>query len=143
MELIGDLSESDLDGYNYLPVALKGLKDDLKAVQWALDFSQKKTVKAKAGRGAPRKLQAIKIARAVAEHYLGLTGKEAKRNNRNDNAKSPCQELLAAVYEILGVKANAEHCLRVVAKEKRQDRKNEPTVERNRKIGKDKAIIAT
>jgi hypothetical protein len=138
MELIGGLSESDLEGHNYLPVALKRLKDDLYAIHTALKLVQKKSVEAKTDKGRPKNLLARRIAWAVAMHYSGRTGKESTRNNRNGNAKSPYQELLAAVYEILGVKANAEHYLRLVPKERKLANelveRNRKLVERNRKI---------
>jgi hypothetical protein len=64
-----------------------------------------------AGRGAPKKDLAAKIARTVAEHFYGLTGTRPTRITPPEGGKAhgPFLDLLATIYEILEVEASAEN----------------------------------
>jgi hypothetical protein len=64
-----------------------------------------------AGRGAPQKSQVTQVARTVAEHFYGLTGKRPTRITPPEGGKAhgPFLEFLATIYRILGIKASAEN----------------------------------
>jgi len=69
------------------------------------------TLRPIAGRGAPPKAQAAQIARTVAQHYYGLTGKRPTRVTPVDDGKaySPFRKLLAEIYRLLEVNASADN----------------------------------
>jgi hypothetical protein len=95
---LDSLSQSALAALSYQPAALQRLKTDLRILAAAAREGKVR----KAGR--PKQdgpSQATKIARAVAQHYCGLTNKAPTAHDQR------FVELLSAVYADLGVKAKA------------------------------------
>jgi hypothetical protein len=109
VEILDRLSETTLGALNYKPTALKELALKTRILHAAAqsasaEIAESKRAKPKAGRGRPPQVepsQPQKIARVVAQHYRGLTGKKATRYNAEFVA------LLREVYKILGIKASA------------------------------------
>jgi hypothetical protein len=64
-----------------------------------------------AGRGAPQKELAARVAQEVALHYFGLTGKRPTRITPLDDRKGhgDFAELLGTIFRLLGIKASAEN----------------------------------
>jgi hypothetical protein len=64
-----------------------------------------------AGKGAPQKDSAARVARTVAEHFYGLTGTRPTRITPLDGGKThgPFLELLATTYKVLGIDASVEN----------------------------------
>ena len=103
IKALDGLSQTALDSLNYKPAALRKLTTNLRILHAAAEMAAKKKAEVKGRAGRPEQVQpsqAKKIARVVAQHYRGLTGKKP-------TASGPFVKLLHDVYEILGIEASA------------------------------------
>jgi hypothetical protein len=106
------LHKPAIEALGYLkpwPTGPGGLETQLRILIAAASSAELPELSANAGKGAPVKYQARKVARTLAQHYLGLTGKLPTRIvSENKSAYGSFIVLLTAVYKILGIEAEAD-----------------------------------
>jgi hypothetical protein len=105
------LHKPAIEALGYLhpwPKGPRGLETQLR-ILIAASSAEPSDLPANAGKGVPVKYQARKVARTLAQHYLGLTGKPPTRSVfGNGPAFGPFIYLLKTVYEILGIEVDAD-----------------------------------
>jgi hypothetical protein len=103
VDLMDRLPPIVVEALNFRQRALSDLKTKLRILNCAA-----KSTKVPPSRGAPRKIQARKVAVAVAQHYYGLTSKKPTvPKDKNERPYGPFLNLMTAVFEILEVNASA------------------------------------
>ena len=112
LRILETLHKPAIEALGYLkpwPAGPRGLEAQLRILIAAASSAGPAELSPNAGKGAPVKYQARKVARTLAQHYLGLTGKLPTRSvSENKRAYGSFIHLLTTVYKILGIEADAD-----------------------------------
>jgi hypothetical protein len=108
IKIMSGLSDNARSALNLKPEALKRFEFTLRLLH-----ANAKVAKSASRRGAPKKDHAKMITDVVAEHFYGLTGRKAPAD--------PFPELLATVFDILGVDASAISQTKLAGKKRKSD----------------------